>query len=113
MLAYDQPIKPDDRLASPRTQAGFSVFELVGLLWQRRVAIAMAALIGACAAVAIGKSLTPKYTATAAQAPISAAIAIATLRRHSRRASSSALKPACVRGRAGRSSGFAGFIGWS
>jgi uncharacterized protein involved in exopolysaccharide biosynthesis/Mrp family chromosome partitioning ATPase len=65
MLAYDQPIKPDDRLASPRTQAGFSVFELVGLLWQRRVAIAMAALIGACAAVAIGKSLTPKYTATA------------------------------------------------
>ena len=39
--------------------------ELTGLLWQRRVAIATAALICACAAVMIGKSLTPKYTATA------------------------------------------------
>src|SRR5450631_4803365 len=68
MLAYDQPInqaRPDDRQAPPRTQAGFSVLELVRLLWRRRVAIAAAALIGACAAVAIGKSLTPKYTATA------------------------------------------------
>src|SRR5258708_20055420 len=68
MLVYDQPIgqtKPSDRQAPSRTIAGFSVRELARLLWQRRVAIAAAALICACAAVAIGKSLTPKYTATA------------------------------------------------
>lgn len=68
MLVYDQPInqaKPDDGQTSPRTPAGFSVLELTRLLWQRRAAIAMAALICACAAVAIGKSLTPKYSATA------------------------------------------------
>ena len=68
MLAYDQPIdrpKPDDRKALPRSAAGFSVLELTRLLWRQRVAIAMAALICACAAVAIGKSLTPKYSATA------------------------------------------------
>ena len=41
------------------------MLELSRLLWRRRVAIATAALICACAAVAIGKSLTPKYTATA------------------------------------------------
>jgi uncharacterized protein involved in exopolysaccharide biosynthesis/Mrp family chromosome partitioning ATPase len=67
MLEYDQPIdraRSDDRQA-PRTQAGFSVLELIRLLWRRRVAIAMAALICACAAVAIGKSLTPRYSATA------------------------------------------------
>src|SRR4030088_785795 len=67
MLAYDQPINhssPDDG-QKPRTAAGFSVLELTRLWWRRRVAIAMAALICACAAVAIGKSLTPKYTATA------------------------------------------------
>lgn len=49
----------------PRTSAGFSVLELCRLLWRRRVAIAAAALISACAAVAIGKSLSPKYSATA------------------------------------------------
>jgi uncharacterized protein involved in exopolysaccharide biosynthesis/Mrp family chromosome partitioning ATPase len=67
MLAYDQPINhssPDDG-QKPRTAAGFSVLELTRLLWRRRVAIAMAALICACAAVAIGKSLTPKYAAIA------------------------------------------------
>jgi uncharacterized protein involved in exopolysaccharide biosynthesis/Mrp family chromosome partitioning ATPase len=67
MLAYDQPInqsKPDARQA-PRTPAAFSVLDLSRLLWRQRIAIAMAALICACAAVAIGKSLTPKYTATA------------------------------------------------
>src|SRR4030088_3418700 len=67
MLAYDQPINhssPDDG-QKPRTAAGFSVLELTRLLWRRRIGIAMAALICACAAVAIGKSLTPKYTATA------------------------------------------------
>jgi uncharacterized protein involved in exopolysaccharide biosynthesis/Mrp family chromosome partitioning ATPase len=66
MLAYDQPInqpKPADRQASPA--AGFSVLQLVRLLWRRRVAIAMAALICASAAVMVGKSLTPRYTATA------------------------------------------------
>ncbi len=68
MLVYDQPIgqtKPSDRQAASRTPAGFSVLELTRLLWRRRVAIAAAALIGACAAVAIGKGLSPKYAATA------------------------------------------------
>jgi uncharacterized protein involved in exopolysaccharide biosynthesis/Mrp family chromosome partitioning ATPase len=66
MLVYDEPIdrtKPDRQ--APRTPAGFDVLELARLLWRRRVAIAAAALICACAAVAIGKSLTPKYSATA------------------------------------------------
>src|ERR1700719_4633017 len=65
MLVYDQPIgqaKPDRQ--APRTSVGFSVLELARLLWQRRVAIAAAAMICACAAVAIGKTLAPKYTAT-------------------------------------------------
>jgi uncharacterized protein involved in exopolysaccharide biosynthesis/Mrp family chromosome partitioning ATPase len=68
MLVYDQPInqaRPDDRQSPPRTSAGFNVLELSRVLWRRRAAIAMAALICACAAVAIGKSLTPKYSATA------------------------------------------------
>src|SRR3984957_5984835 len=67
MLSYDQPInqaKPDDRKAPPRGSAGFSVLQLTRLLWRQRVAIATAALICACAAVVIGKSLTPKYSAT-------------------------------------------------
>ena len=66
MLDYDQPInqpEPADRQAPP--SAGFSVLELTRLLWRRRVAIAMAGLICASAAVMIGKTLTPKYTATA------------------------------------------------
>ena len=45
--------------------AGFSVLEFARVLWQRKVAIASAGLICACAAVMIGKSLTPKYSATA------------------------------------------------
>ncbi|MEA2865673.1 MAG: polysaccharide biosynthesis transport protein [Bradyrhizobium sp.] len=68
MLVYEQPInqtKSDAAPQAPRMSAGFSVQELVRLLWQRRVAIVAAALICACAAVAIGKSLSPKYTATA------------------------------------------------
>jgi uncharacterized protein involved in exopolysaccharide biosynthesis/Mrp family chromosome partitioning ATPase len=67
MLVYDQPInqaRPDDRAGS-RPQAGFSVFELTRLLWQRKKTIAVAALICACAAVVIGKSLTSRYTASA------------------------------------------------
>src|ERR1019366_4553381 len=68
MLAYDQPINPaksDGGKTPPRSPADFSVLELASLLWRQRVAIAMAALICACAAVAIGKSLSPKYAATA------------------------------------------------
>src|SRR5665213_800219 len=68
MLVYDQPInqaKPEERKAPAGSFAGFSVLEFVRLLWRQKVAIAMAALICACAAVAIGKSLTPKYAATA------------------------------------------------
>jgi uncharacterized protein involved in exopolysaccharide biosynthesis len=64
MLAYDQPInqaRPDGR--QPRT--GFTLLDLTEALWRRRIAIAMAGLICACAAVMIGKSLTPKYSATA------------------------------------------------
>jgi len=68
MLSYDQPIvqaKPDDRQVPPPDPRGFSVVELTRLLWRQKIAIAAAALICACAAVAIGKSLTPKYSATA------------------------------------------------
>jgi uncharacterized protein involved in exopolysaccharide biosynthesis/Mrp family chromosome partitioning ATPase len=68
MLAYDQPInqpKPDAGKAEPRPAKSFSVIDLIGLLWRRKVAIVAAALICACAAVMIGKSLTPRYAATA------------------------------------------------
>lgn len=66
MLDYNQPI---DRAGpgAPRQgpQAGFNVLELASLLWRRKVAIAAAALLGATLAVTMGKSLTPRYTATA------------------------------------------------
>lgn len=70
MLDYNQPI---DRASHPtmseapqrKTEASFNVLELVSLLWRRKIAIASAALIGACLAVTVGKSLTPRYTATA------------------------------------------------
>ncbi|HET7888001.1 MAG TPA: exopolysaccharide transport family protein [Bradyrhizobium sp.] len=68
MLAYDQPIarsKPDAGSRPARNPAGLSVTQLVQLLWRHKTAIAAAGLIGACAAIAIGKSLTPKYFATA------------------------------------------------
>ena len=68
MLAYDQPItrsKPDAGPRPARVSAGLSVSQLAQLLWRRKVAIAVAALIGACVAIGIGKSLTPKYLATA------------------------------------------------
>jgi uncharacterized protein involved in exopolysaccharide biosynthesis len=68
MLVYDQPIgqaRTDAAPAAPRTAAGFSVLELSRVLWRRKVAIAAAALICACAAVAVGKSLTPKFSASA------------------------------------------------
>ncbi len=68
MLAYDQPItrsKPDAGPKPARISAGLSVSQLAHLLWRRKTAILVAGLIGACLAVAIGKSLTPKYMATA------------------------------------------------
>jgi uncharacterized protein involved in exopolysaccharide biosynthesis/Mrp family chromosome partitioning ATPase len=68
MLIYDEPInqaKPDARPAPALASVGFSVLDLAQLLWQRKIAIASAALICACVAVAIGKNLSPKYTATA------------------------------------------------
>jgi uncharacterized protein involved in exopolysaccharide biosynthesis/Mrp family chromosome partitioning ATPase len=66
MLVYDQPINPAKAEDRPRarTAPGFSVLELIRLLWRRRVMIASAALVGACLAVTVGKSLTPKYLAT-------------------------------------------------
>jgi uncharacterized protein involved in exopolysaccharide biosynthesis/Mrp family chromosome partitioning ATPase len=66
MLSYDQPIeraRPEPRPAG--SPAGFNVLDLICLLWERKVAIVSAALICACIAVTIGKSLTPKYTASA------------------------------------------------
>jgi uncharacterized protein involved in exopolysaccharide biosynthesis/Mrp family chromosome partitioning ATPase len=68
MLVYDQPIdqaKSAAPPAPPRPSAAFSVLELTRLLWKRKVAIAAAGLICACAAIMVGKSLTPRYSATA------------------------------------------------
>ncbi len=67
MLVYDQPIGQATGAApaAPRTSAGFSVLELSRVIWRRKVAIAAAGLICACAAVAVGKSLTPKFSASA------------------------------------------------
>src|SRR6266540_1514365 len=68
MLIYDQPIeraRPEAGPAAAASAAGFNVLDLAQLLWQQKVAIASAALISACVAVAVGKSLTPKYTASA------------------------------------------------
>lgn len=66
MLDYNQPIdrsRPDAPRQKP--QAGFSVLELANLLWRRKIAIAAAALLGATLGVTVGKSVTPRYTATA------------------------------------------------
>jgi uncharacterized protein involved in exopolysaccharide biosynthesis len=66
MLDYNQPIGRSKPAVRPRAQStGFNVLELVDLLWQRKVMIAAAGLIGATLAVTVGKSLTPRYTATA------------------------------------------------
>lgn len=67
MLVYDQPINqaiPYSRSAL-QPSGGLDLFELSRILWPRKATIAMAALICACIAVMIGKSLTPKYLATA------------------------------------------------
>jgi uncharacterized protein involved in exopolysaccharide biosynthesis/Mrp family chromosome partitioning ATPase len=66
MLDYSQPIEGasrETRRAKP--VAGFNVLELAHLLWQRKIMLAAAGLIGATLAVGVGKSLTPRYTATA------------------------------------------------
>jgi uncharacterized protein involved in exopolysaccharide biosynthesis/Mrp family chromosome partitioning ATPase len=65
MLDYDQPIDRAPKAPQQRSEIGFNVLELVGLLWRRKVAIAAAGLLGATLAVTIGKSMTPRYTATA------------------------------------------------
>ncbi|MHC2624799.1 uncharacterized protein involved in exopolysaccharide biosynthesis/Mrp family chromosome partitioning ATPase [Bradyrhizobium huanghuaihaiense] len=66
MLDYDQPIdRARPEAPQQRPEAGFSALELVNLLWRRKIAIAAAALLGATLAVTVGKSLTPRYTATA------------------------------------------------
>ncbi|MET4119017.1 uncharacterized protein involved in exopolysaccharide biosynthesis/Mrp family chromosome partitioning ATPase [Bradyrhizobium sp. JR1.5] len=66
MLDYNQPIdRAGPEAPQQRPRVGFNVLELVNLLWRRKVAIAVAALLGATAAVTVGKSLTPRYTATA------------------------------------------------
>lgn len=66
MLDYNQPIdraRPEP--SQQRPQAGFNALQLANLLWRRKIAIAAAALLGATLAVTIGKSVTPRYTATA------------------------------------------------
>lgn len=66
MLDYSQPIdRAGPEAPQRKPQAGFNVLELVNLLWRRKVAIAAAALLGATLAVVAGKSVTPRYTATA------------------------------------------------
>ncbi|MGY4450256.1 uncharacterized protein involved in exopolysaccharide biosynthesis [Bradyrhizobium sp. i1.3.1] len=66
MLDYNQPIdRAGPEAPQQRPQAGFNVLELVNLLWRRKIAIAAAALLGATLAVTAGKSVTPRYTATA------------------------------------------------
>jgi uncharacterized protein involved in exopolysaccharide biosynthesis/Mrp family chromosome partitioning ATPase len=67
MLDYDKPIDragPAMRQA-PNPPPGFSVLELSRLLWHRKTMIVSAGLICACVAVATGKSLSPRYAATA------------------------------------------------
>ena len=66
MLEYDQPISQGKARQTPtRSSAGFSVLDLIRLLWRRKIAIAAAGLAVACSAVIVGKSLTPRYSATA------------------------------------------------
>lgn len=67
MFDYDQPIgrAKTGTESTPKLPAGFSVLELSRLLWRRKAMIASAGLICACLAVTIGKSLAPRYTATA------------------------------------------------
>ena len=67
MLAYDQPIaRRELNGATPSApQGGVDMLQLGRLLCRRRIMIASGALICALIAVAAGKSLTPRFTATA------------------------------------------------
>src|SRR5581483_2011990 len=67
MLVYDQPINRarPGRRAATREPAGFDLLALFHVMWRRKGTIIATALIAACAAVIAGKSLAPKYTATA------------------------------------------------
>ena len=67
MLAYDQPIarSEPDGASSPAPQGRFDLLQLGRIVWRRRIMIASSALICALIAVAAGKSLTPRFTATA------------------------------------------------
>jgi uncharacterized protein involved in exopolysaccharide biosynthesis len=67
MLVFDQPIdqgKSGTRATAPASP-GFDLLALFRLLWRRKTTIAAAALGCTVAAVVIGKSLSPKFTATA------------------------------------------------
>src|ERR1700759_4275780 len=67
MLVFDQPIdqgKPGARATAPAS-SGFDLLALFRLLWRRKTTIAAAAFGCAIAAVVVGKSLSPKFTATA------------------------------------------------
>ena len=61
MFKYDQPVAA----ATHRAAGDFQVSDLAHALWRRKIAIVGAGFICACAAVMVGKSLTPRYTATA------------------------------------------------
>ncbi len=67
MLVFDQPIDQgkSGAQASAPASSGFDLLALFRLLWRRKATIAGAALGCAIAAVLVGKSLTPKFTATA------------------------------------------------
>lgn len=68
MLAYDlapaDPAAPAEQRGAPAL-AGFNLLDLVLLLWRRRYLILGAGLGCALAGLIVGKSLTPKYIATA------------------------------------------------
>jgi uncharacterized protein involved in exopolysaccharide biosynthesis/Mrp family chromosome partitioning ATPase len=65
MLNYDQPIVQTTLETVVDRSSSFSATDLSRLLWRRKASIAVAALVAGCAAIAIGKSLSPKYTAVA------------------------------------------------
>lgn len=67
MLSYDQlpEAVAAPRSSAPPAGAAFSLLDLVLLLWRRRLVILGAGIACALAALVVGKSLTPKYVATA------------------------------------------------
>ncbi len=69
MFEYDQPTGHRDRDAKgnrpSESSYSFRAVDLFHLLTRRILTIALASLVCTCAAVIIGKSLTPRYAATA------------------------------------------------